>query len=99
MSNNKKFFLIEMFSFVIPVLFAFINATFSSYYLFQWGYRHINEISITALIMAILGNIFIFLQNKKYQPINKVWQFVSLFLTIALLLFLYAGYSISNFGF
>jgi|GEM_PF-4843449 len=99
MNKNKKFWLIEIFSLVIPVLLAFINSTFSSYYLFQWGYRHINEISTIALLIAILGNIYIYWQNKKYQPVNKVWQFTSLLLIIASILLLYAGNSISHFGF
>jgi len=99
MSINKKFGLIEIFFLVVPLIFAFVNAIFSNYYYFQWGYRHVNEISFTALFLAILGNIYIYWQNRKYQPLNKIWGFGSLFLIVILSLLLYIGNSISHFGF
>lgn len=59
MSINKKFGLIEVLSLIIPIIIAFINARYSSLKDFSWGYDHINEVSITALSLAILGNIYI----------------------------------------
>ena len=99
MSINKKFGLIEVLFLIIPIIVAFINARYSSLKDFSWGYDHINEVSITALLLAILGNMYIYWQNKKYQPSSKVWRFISLFLIIILAILLYIGNSISHFGF
>ncbi len=99
MNKNKKFVLTEVLFLVIPITLAFVNAIFSNYYYFQWGYRHVNEISMAAFSLAILGNIYIYWQNRKNQPPSKIWGFASLFLVAILAVLLYIGNSISHFGF
>lgn len=99
MNKNKKFALIETLFFVVPLLLAFINAEYSNLKNFAWGNDHVNEISIVALLTAIFGNIYIYWQNKKYQPISRTWQLISLSLIIASAFLLYVGNSISHFGF
>jgi len=99
MKINKKFALIEILFVVVPLFLAFINSKYANLKDFPWGNDHINEISMVALLIAILGNIFIYWKNKKYQPISKTWRFISLFLIAVLILFLYVGNSISHFGF
>jgi hypothetical protein len=96
---NKKFSLIEVLFLIIPIIVAIINAEYSSLKNFSWGYDHINEVSMVAFSLAILGNIHIYWQNRKHQPSIKVWGFVSLFLIVILAFLLYIGNSISHFGF
>ena len=99
MTNNKKFILVEIFLFLAPLIAAFVNATYSSLKSFPWGYDNINVISVLAIVLAILGNIFIYWKNKNSTLPSKNWKFISLSLIIFLLIFLYFGYSLSNFGF
>ena len=96
---NKKFGLVEVLFLVIPIILAFVNAKYSSLTNFSWGNDHINEISMLALGLAILGNIYIYWQNRKYQPPSKVWVAISLFLIVIFAILLYVGNSISHFGF
>jgi len=96
---NRRFVLIEILFLIVPVIVAFVNIQYSSLVNFSWGYDHINTISTLALLIAISGNIYIYRQNKKYQPVSKVWQFLCLFLIILLISLLYIGNSVSHFGF
>lgn len=99
MSNNKKFLLVEIFLLAVPLTIAFINATYSNLKNFPWGYDNINIVSALAVILAILGNIYIYKKNRNSVAPLRVWQFIALGLIILLLIFWYLGYSLSNFGF
>lgn len=99
MSNNKKFLLIEMFFLAVPLIIAFLNATYSNLNNFPLGYDNINLFSGLAIILALLGNIYIYWRNRNSVPSSKIWSFISLALVILLLVFWYFGYSLSNFGF
>lgn len=94
---NKKFILIEILFLVIPIVVASINAAYSNLSNFPWGNDHINEISLSAFAVAILGNIYIALRSAKYG--NKSWKIVSIVFIVILTLLFFIGYSISNFGF
>ena len=99
MTNNKKFLMVEIFFLVVPLILAFINASYSDLRNFQWGYDNINTISTLVIVIAILGNIYIYWKNKISVFPNKIWKNISLILIILLFLFWYLGYSLSNFGF
>jgi len=99
MTTNKKFVLIELFVFVIPLAIAWMNSAFSSLKDFSWGYNHINTISSLALIFAIVGNLYIYWQTRKSFAWMKVWKTISLALVFIFIILLYLGYSVSNFGF
>ena len=99
MTRNKKYILIELFFLVIPILLSCINAQYSSISQFSWGYDRINTISISALLIAILGNLYIYWQNKKSIVPSRLWKTTSLILIVILAVYLYVGNSLSNFGF
>jgi len=99
MNNNIKFWLIEIFFLVLPLTIAFVNASYSNIKNFPLGYDNMNTISALAIILTILGNIYIYWKNKNSASPVKNWKFISLGLIIFLLIFWYIGYSLSNFGF
>ena len=98
METNKKITKVFFLSVILPLVLAFLNWKYSNYYIFQWGYRHINEISIVSLIITIISGGFILYLNNKYQK-SKVWNFIAVGILFFSSIYLYIIYSFSNFGF
>ncbi len=65
----------------------------------MWGYDHINEISITALIVSILGAIYTLYLNKVSESKKMAWYIVPILWIIFALYYIYVINSFSHFGF
>jgi hypothetical protein len=99
MNNNKRFILIELFIFVLPIALSYLNVKYSSISIFAWGYDNTVLISSIAILISIVANLYIFFVNKKAYSVSKFWSVFSILLIILLALSLYIGISVSNFGF
>ena len=98
MSANKKFGLIGIFTVLIPLILSYVNWKYSSYYIFQWGYEHINEISIISLLIAIFGcGLILFLNNKQQK--SRSWKIASIIFIVIFAIYIYVINSLSRFGF
>jgi hypothetical protein len=97
MNTSKKFILIEFIFCLIPLFFAWVNANNSSLTRFAWGYDNIFLISLVAVSIALISNAYIYLQSRRLSARN--WSVVSVLIIIFLVILIYIGNSISNFGF
>ncbi|OGM97005.1 MAG: hypothetical protein A3B86_00820 [Candidatus Yanofskybacteria bacterium RIFCSPHIGHO2_02_FULL_38_22b] len=92
MSIGLKLFLYFV---VGPMALAFTNGSLSSYQNFQWGYDHVNEISMTAFVISGAASLYLLL-NKKNSTRLRIISGVFLLISAG---FFYTTYSFSNFGF
>ena len=92
MSMGLKLFLYFV---VGPIVVAFANGSLSSYQNFQWGYDHVNEMSMTAFVISGVMSVYLLLNKKNSTKLRII---SGVFLLISAGLF-YTTYSSSNFGF
>ena len=96
---NKKNLSIEFLTLILPLVLAWINSKYSTISRFSWGNNNINLITNIAIIIGILGNIWLYTKNNEAIIPSKGWKILSILIIFILTTLLYAGNSISNFGF
>ncbi|MDE2438620.1 MAG: hypothetical protein KGN01_04510 [Patescibacteria group bacterium] len=92
MSINLKIFL---FFVVLPILLAYINASFVNYRNFNWGYNHVNEISIFLFTIASFVGAYITLSKKSSTGLRILSGLVFVFSLVSI----YIIHSFLHFGF
>ena len=98
MSKNRKLIIFFVVSVAVPLLAASINGYLAEKNV-SWSENNLNIFSLYMLVISILGCLFVATMNNKLGNNKSIWYSLPITIAIALSLFLYFGYSVSNFGF
>lgn len=95
MSRQAKIFVSLV---ITPILAALLNGYFADRNL-VWSKDNLNTVSFWALLLGILGCLIVIYNNHKSLNRISFWYSIPIVTAFVLVIFLYFGYSLSNFGF
>lgn len=98
MKTNTKLSLVFVLGIILPVLLVLLNGYLVGKNSESWSKSNLNNISTTLLTLAILACAAIIVINYRGKKVS-FWYTLSIASAVGLGLLLYAGLSVSSFGF
>src|SRR5579885_2636243 len=98
MLNKDKIKIIFSILVILPLLFAFINSYIAKNNVLSWSGINSNTVSYICIVISLMGCLITIYINNIFKT-GKFWLVFTSLVFIALIIYLYLGYSISHFGF